>query len=131
MIYSVKLTDVADIESRPSKNKIYPVGTIIIQVSATRGQILFLHQASEIGEQYAIIRPKNIDSFYLYSVIEKFFPKFFQQRKQGLNIRSDELKHFSFPIHKDKHRQNLIGLIMRKMAGQESFYGGVEKPIGE
>lgn len=28
------LTEVAEIEPRPSKDKIYPIGTIIIQISA-------------------------------------------------------------------------------------------------
>ncbi|THA21321.1 hypothetical protein E5361_06300 [Histophilus somni] len=72
------LTEVAEIEPRPSKDKIYPIGTIIIQTSATRGAVLYLRKESKIEDKYAVISPKEqIQSFYLFSIIEKYFPKFF------------------------------------------------------
>lgn len=44
MIEKKYLNQVSEIEGRPKKNKIYPVGTIIIQISATNGQVLFLRE---------------------------------------------------------------------------------------
>lgn len=117
----VKLIDVATIE-KPKKGKIYPIGSIIIQVSATRGQILYLRTPKEIEDKYVVIYSKEINSFYLFSIIDKFFPKFFEQRRQGLNFKAEELTHFQFPIHQEIYKQRQIGLAMKMMSGKECFY---------
>lgn len=117
MIQMMNLMQVADIELRPTKGKIYPKGTITIQISATRGQIVILDKPREIESHYAVILPK-INADYLYAVIQKFFPRFFNQRVQGLNLRSEELQHFNLPIHTCKNMQKRIGKIM-KLFGNE------------
>lgn len=121
MIERKNILEVADLENRPRKGKIYPVGTIIIQVSATKGQILYLREEKEIGEQYAVIQPK-INSFYLFIAIKKFFPPFFERRKQGLNFKAEELKELNLDIHQDAMRQKLIASMMKKIWGGEDFY---------
>ncbi len=120
MIKLQKLTQVADIEYRPTKDKIYPKGTIIIQISATRGQTLILKKDRMIDSHYAVVLPK-IDPFYLFVAIQKFFPKFFHARKQGLNFRSEELNYFSLPIHQDQSTQKTIGRTMQ-ILGAGDYY---------
>ncbi|WP_249962270.1 restriction endonuclease subunit S [Histophilus somni] len=107
------LTEVAEIEPRPSKDKIYPIGTIIIQISATIGEVLYLRKESKIEDRYAVISPKEqIQSFYLFSIIEKYFPKFFLQYKQGLNFKAEDLKRFKLPVHEEQKQRNIIAKMM-------------------
>lgn len=121
MIKNKYLNQVAEIEGRPKKNKIYPVGTIIIQISATNGQVLFLREDKMIEEKYAVILP-TIEPYYLYSVIKKTFPFYFAKKRETLNFKVEELQNFSLPIHQDLKRQRLIGQAMRLMSGKEDFY---------
>lgn len=58
------LTEVAEIEPRPSKDKIYPIGTIIIQISATTGQVLYLRKESKIEDNMHF--PKGTNSIVLF-----------------------------------------------------------------
>ena len=52
----VKLIDIAKIE-RAKKGIVYDKGTILIQVSATDGQVLYLEVVSEISTKYAVVIP--------------------------------------------------------------------------
>lgn len=121
---TVCLTEVVEIEPRPTKGKIYPVGTIIIQISATKGQVLYLRTPSQIEEKYAVLIPKeDIEPFYLFTVIKKFFPKFFYQYRQGLNLKAEVLAEFYFPLHQDKNKQQQIIKMLRCFGGSiKDFY---------
>ena len=54
----VKLLDLVDIE-RAKKNKVYNKGNIIIQVSASKGQIFYLEEDTTVESQYIILTCKN------------------------------------------------------------------------
>lgn len=41
----IKITEVADILGRPKKNQMYPEGCICLQVSASKGELVYLAEA--------------------------------------------------------------------------------------
>lgn len=105
----VNLPDVCIIENRPQKNVVYKKHTILIQVSATKGQVLLLNNDKEVESKYALLTAKQgVNPVYLFLVIELFFPSFFKRYKQGLNLNPEDLKHFSFLIHEDSEIQKQI-----------------------
>lgn len=119
-----RLTDLVSIETVPQKNKVYPKGTIIIQLSASRGQVYYLDAPSEIEEHFAVLTSKaGYSSYYLFCVIRRAFLPFFYQRKQGLNFRAEELQQLILPIHQDKAKQRQF-VQMMKLWGEEqaAFY---------
>lgn len=121
MIESKYLNQVAEIEPRAKKGKVYPRGTIIVQISATKGQILYLRKASEIEDKYAVVHAKEVDAFYLYSVMKLFFPTYFEQKREGLNFKAEELQHFKLPIHCNRTKQQQISKAMRLMSAADDF----------
>lgn len=112
----IYLTDVAEIVKTPQKDKIYPKGIILIQTSATKGEVLFLENDSKVESKYCLIIPfANIEPAYLYLVIQREFPKFLYCYGSGLNFRADELKHFKLTIHQSREKQRQIVNLMRAM----------------
>lgn len=116
MIKKVKLTEVADIFPTPQKDKIYPQGTILIQTSASKGQVLYLKRARTVDNRYLVILPK-IEPIYLFCAIQKYFPSFFNARKQGINFRGNELAFFTFPIHTEKAKREEIAKTIHLIGG--------------
>ena len=92
------LGDVATIE-RSKKNQEYDAGCTLLQVSATRGEVVY-HHGGYVDSKYAVIRPKNnIVPLYLYCVIKyRSIDKFMARYAQGLNIISDDIKRMEVPI---------------------------------
>lgn len=96
----LKLKDVAEIE-RAKKGKTYPQGTIIVQLSATNGQVGWLKSSGEIESKYAAIQPAEyIDSKFAFYYLKKEIPKHFHRVQEGLNVPIEEIGNcpFSFPL---------------------------------
>ena len=88
----LKLEDVADVERAKSK-KVYPQGTIIIQMSATRGQIGLLKSSGEVGGQYACVMSESGDEpGFLFYMLKEKAPRHFKRVQQGLNLTLDDIK---------------------------------------
>ena len=51
-----KLPDVATYE-RAKKGKVYPKGCTLLQVSATKGQLVYLHEDQTVDSKYCVIEP--------------------------------------------------------------------------
>lgn len=112
----IYLTEIAEIVKTPIKNKIYPKGVILIQTSATKGEVLFLENAQTVESKYCLIIPMaGIEPAYLHLVIQRQFPKFLYCYGSGLNFRADELKHFKLTIHQSLEKQRQIVNVMRAM----------------
>lgn len=95
----LKLQDVAEIE-RVKKNKIYPAGTVVIQISATRGQVGVLESDGKVGEQYAAVRFKSfINPNFGFEFLKKNFPRYLKKIQEGLNIPIKEVGEcpFAYP----------------------------------
>ena len=103
---SVCLTDIADVD-RAQKGKIYPAGTIYVQVSATpkyTDEIWhILKQSDELPGKYAVIIPKiEIIPAYLVLTLTKNTAEW-QARYIGdaINISMDLFKDLKVVYHPD------------------------------
>lgn len=94
----VKLYDVAEIE-RVKKNQVYSKGTLYLQFSATDKTIRYLDKSSTLETKFGIIKPKGINSKYLYFILQKELPKFLSRYLSGININPDIFKFMKFEIH--------------------------------
>lgn len=107
----VKLTDIANIE-RAVKGKIYPEGSIKIQLSATKGAVEFQKQCGEIESKYAVVEPKtNINKRYLFTSIEKSFPEFYHRFIADINLQIESLNFFEICIHNSLETQEYIAKV--------------------
>ena len=85
------LGDVADVERAKAK-KAYPLGTIVVQMSATKGQIGLLESDGEVPSHYACAIPKNdIHSGFLFYMLKRNAPKHFHRVQEGLNLKLEDI----------------------------------------
>ena len=113
----VKLLDLVDIE-RAKKNKVYEKGNIIIQVSASKGQIFYLEEDTTVESQYIILTCKNnkiINTKYLYYVISDLLPKFLVKYQTGINIKPEVFNYMELIIHDNIKTQEHIAKIFDKI----------------
>lgn len=106
---TVKLLDIASIE-RAKKEKLYPAGAILIQVSATKGQMKILDVPQEVETKYAVIQ-LNTDKVlpsYLFFVLHMVMPRFLCLYQTTINIQIDVFKHLELEIHNDIKTQHQI-----------------------
>lgn len=77
-----KLTEIAQIE-RGTPGKIYPAGTVYIQVSASNGQVGMTKTPQAIEARYAAIIPQiNLIPAYFKIAVERAVPEFMAKTKQ-------------------------------------------------
>lgn len=112
-----KITEVADILGRPKKNQMYPEGCICLQVSASKGELLYLDTSQQVDAKYVVIQPRNVIPFYLYLMIEKAMPEFLYKYRQGLNISARDIKHMEVVCHTDVETQALIAMMFTSING--------------
>ena len=113
----VKLLDLVDIE-RAKKNKVYYKGNIIIQVSASKGQIFYLEEDTSVESQYIILNCKDnniVDTKYLYYVISGLLPEFLAKYQTGINIQPEVFNYMELVIHDDIKTQEHIAKIFDKI----------------
>lgn len=103
---NVSLYDVADFE-RSKKNKIYSKGSILIQLSATKGQMKYMTCEGTVDAKYGVIQSK-INSKYLYYVLDMVMCEFLRKYQTGLNINPEIFKYLYFDIHTDEQVQNSV-----------------------
>lgn len=104
----INLLDLVEFE-RSKKDKIYQSGCILIQVSATRGQLEYLENSSTVDSKFGVFIPKwNVNPKYLYYVLEMLMPGFLARYQTGLNINPEIFKHLILTIHTDVNVQALI-----------------------
>ena len=109
----IKLTDIVDIE-RAKKGKMYDAGCVIIQVSATDGQIYVLSEVQEVETKYAVIIPKeSINGYYLKVAIERELLKFLHQNQTGMNLQMDSFKALKIKLH-NRETQDYLEQILKK-----------------
>ena len=123
----VNLFDVASVE-RAKKGKIYPAGVILIQLSATRGQLIYVDKSQEIDTRYAVITPNDkVIPYYLYIVIDRALPEFMQKNQTGINLQADALKYLNFEIHDLADQQTIANTVQV----HDSAINMTEKQIDE
>lgn len=87
----VSLEDVADY-GRAKQGHIYPAGTSTLQISATKGQIGYLHRPGEVHtKNVAIIPQAGIDSEYFNIILQRNVEQFLRRYATGLNVQEREV----------------------------------------
>ena len=118
----VNIYDVADFE-RSKKGKEYDEGSVLIQVSASKGQLVYLDRKQTVDSKYGVFLPKNINSKYLYCILEMMMTNFLKRYQTGLNINPEIFKHLNITIHPDKTTQAVIVYIL------ESIQSGIDVSV--
>lgn len=91
-----RLRDVAIVE-RAKKGKIYPTGSCVIQMSATKGQTGLLKSNGEVGSQYAVIEwVIPISPYFAFLVLKKTVPRWFARVQEGLNVKLEDIQNMPF-----------------------------------
>lgn len=113
---TVRLLDVAQVE-RAKAGKTYPAGSILIQVSATQGQMRMLEEPGEVEAKYAAIVPIATDIYppYLFLVLDMVMPRFLARYQTTINIQVDVFKHLEFEIHNEPETQREIVEVFAKL----------------
>lgn len=106
---TVRLFDVAEVE-RAKAGKTYPAGSILIQVSATQGQMRLLSEPREVEAKHAVIQltDPNIYPTYLFFVLDMVMPRFLARYQTTINIQMDVFKHLEFEVHSEPETQREI-----------------------
>lgn len=119
---NVELLKIADIE-RSKKGKVYKKGSILIQLSATKGQMVYLEKDSEVESKYGILSVKDgINTKYLYYILTMTMPQFLSIYQTGLNIVPDVFKHMKIEVHTDRRVQDDIAKLFDKLDEIETKY---------
>lgn len=105
----IELPQVATWE-RAKKNKVYPAGCSLLQVSATKGQLVYLHEAQTVDSKYCVIMPdtSKILPFYLYRILEFNMEEFLSKEQTGLNIKPEILHRFPVQFYESMEIQKFI-----------------------
>lgn len=109
----IKLLELVDLE-RAKKNKIYEKGNIIIQVSASKGQIFYLNNNTKVESKYIVLICKNkkiINEKYLYYIINDQLQEFLATYQTDINIQPDVFNYMELIIHEDIQVQEHIAKI--------------------
>ncbi len=103
-IKTVNITELANIER--SSGKVYPAGCTLIQVSATRGQVLYHAEEAEIPAKFAVVTANDkVLPRYLYHMISFQADAFFHAIQTGLNIQIESLNEMKLKIYTDLEKQ--------------------------
>lgn len=129
----VSLASVANYE-RAQKGKIYPPGCTLIALSATKGQVEYMNNASEVDSRWAVVIPAAVcEPKYIYYSILRVFPQFCHERKTGINFQFEELKHLEIgwhPIDVQKEIVRMFEITEQKMEKEEqelNYWKNVKK----
>ncbi len=114
----VKLEDVAEY-GRAKKGHIYPAGASTLQISASRGQIGFLHTNSEVASKDVVIIPQaGINPKYFNFILEKNIDKFMHKYATGINVQESEVGRFPIELH-NKDTQDAVVQMLNFVSDEE------------
>lgn len=117
---SSKLTDIAEVR-RVEKNRVYPQGTVYIQVSACnksdKDKWMIMKEPGSLDSKYAVVVPKiDIDADYLRIALEDATPKWFARYVgTNINISMDAFKFFVVKYTEDKATQRRYGEMVKSV----------------
>lgn len=115
------LLDIAEFE-RARNNKIYKKGSILFQLSASKGQLLYLDQDSKVEAKYGVFTSKGVNSKYLYYIMTITFPYLLEIYQTGLNFNPEVFKFFKINIHTDEGIQNNVVVLFDNLEKIEKEY---------
>ena len=122
-----KLKQLATIE-RAIKGKVYKKGCMILQISASQGQFIYLDKDSSVESKYAVIIPNpDINSKYLYFSIKSNLEKYLLKVQQDLNITLESISELPVSFHIDKISQMKIAAIFETIEKIEKLSQTIEE----
>lgn len=109
-----RLKDIANVERAKSK-KVYPAGTVVIQMSATRGQIGLLKSSGEVGSQYACVKfSELIPPYFGWQMLKLKAPRWFHRVQEGLNLKLQDIEQipvtFTLAKRPIEYKQTLLNI---------------------
>lgn len=109
----VNLLDIATIE-RSKKDKTYKKGSILIQLSATKGQMIYLDDDTKVDSKYGVfeVAKDKVEPRYLYYVLKMSMPDFLTRYQTGLNIKPEIFDSFKVKVHRSLEVQKIIVKIL-------------------
>lgn len=109
----VNLLDIATIE-RSKKNKTYKKGSILIQLSATKGQMIYLDDDTKVDSKYGVFETDKdkVEPRYLYYVLKMSMPDFLTRYQTGLNVKPEIFDSFKIKVHSSLEVQKIIVKIL-------------------
>lgn len=114
------LKDISRYE-RARKGRLYPKGSILIQLSASDGETDILAKVGQAELKYAVVMPKkDINSEYLLAVIRKNMDIFLSRYKLGMNIRLEDIGKIEIQLH-DRETQDAVADYMKLIEEQENI----------
>jgi len=107
----VKLEDVAEF-GRAKAGYIYPAGSSTIQISASKGQVGYLYQKSEVASKNVVIIPQSgIDKFYFNIILKKNIDEFMCKFATGINVQEKEIGNFPIQLHCYEAQKAIAGIV--------------------
>ena len=121
----VPILEVCDFE-RVKNGKVYPVGTVYIQLSATDGVVRYLWEEKTLEEKYGVFIPKSdtLPSRYLFYALEYEMPHFLARYQGGMNINPDIFKDLKINYFTD---EAVGGKVAAMLDNLEYYYKNEEK----
>lgn len=111
---------------RVKKGKVYPAGSVYIQLSATDGAVRFLFEEKTLEEKYGAFIPKSgkIPSRYIFYALEYEMPHFLTRYQAGMNINPNIFKHLEISYFTD---EAVAGKVAAMLDNFECYYKGTEQ----
>lgn len=122
---------------RANKSKIYGKGATLIQVSATKGEILQLEEDGMVESKYVVVESKGkILPDYLFFAIKHAFPPFFQKWRTGMNLQVSNIAKLEIRFDDDvevqkQFIQEIQAILKLKKAYEEEIkaYEDIKKDM--
>ena len=115
------LEDIASFE-RAKKGTIYPRGSSLLQISATKGQIEYLSEPSEVPTKNVVIVPQaGINPKYFNIVLQKNVDLFMTRYATGINIQEHEISKYPIQLHNRETQDAVVKIIeIAELKAQEA-----------
>lgn len=95
---SPRLKEIATLE-RAKKGKIYPKDSVVVQISATNGQVGMLQLPGKVESKYVVIQSRQgMDNRLVFMYLQLIVPWWFHRVKEGLNVKFEEIGNI--PLHR-------------------------------
>lgn len=112
--------DIADIE-RAVNGKIYPAGCTLMPLSAAQSSPLIYHsERGTVETRYAVIQPhEDVNSEYLFTIIERAYPRFKSKYMTTINMQFGQLKFLMVDYHPDRQTQDYVADMVHQVHALE------------
>ncbi len=100
---------------RSKKDEVYR-DCILLQLSASSGQILLIKEPQKVESKYGIIKVKGdcVDIDYLFCILEMQLPDFLEKYQNGININPQIFDYLNLDIHTEQETQKSVVKLMNK-----------------